>query len=382
MAGKKQLGKAGENKSPAKKARKAPAKTKAALKKAAQEVDDAKGQTILRRQKPISYRQMLSTGSTLLDLAISGGRVHGGGIPAGILVEVYGPSGGGKSAILAEVVASTQHHKTKPGEGLFLDPEGRLDEEYAQQYGMDLKEQNYKRPDTVTQMFRMMYAFQSKKPGITVVAADSLAALSTDMELGMDKDGQPTFEGEDKYGGRKSKEMTQELRRFMRFIQQDDRLLICSNQIRDDFKSGGTKAAGGHAIPFYASLRIEVKQRWKDGFIERTRKIESGKSLDKKVGIISTCFIKKSSIDDPYREVPIYIVFKYGIDDVRGNLQYLKDMHRLGRYELGDLHHPSMDMMIQKVEDAGKVGELKEEVIALWGDIEDRFETDRKPKER
>ena len=30
---------------------------------------------------------MISTGSTLLDLAITGGRVRGGGLPGGILVE-------------------------------------------------------------------------------------------------------------------------------------------------------------------------------------------------------------------------------------------------------------------------------------------------------
>ena len=37
--------------------------------------------------------KMISTGSTLLDLAISGGRVRGGKIPAGILVEIFGPAG-------------------------------------------------------------------------------------------------------------------------------------------------------------------------------------------------------------------------------------------------------------------------------------------------
>ena len=379
MPAAKKLGKAGATKTPAK-----PKSTKgrAALKKAAKEVDDAKGQTILRRQQPISFRQTLSTGSTFLDLAISGGRIHGGGIPGGILVEVSGPSSGGKSAILAEVVASTQNHKQKPGDGLFLDPEGRLDEEYALVYGMKLEgKDNYKRPDTVTQMFQMMYAFQSKKPGIAVVAADSLAALSTDMELGM-KEGKPTFEGEDKYGGRRGKEFSEGLRKFSRFIAQDNRLLICSNQIRDDFKSGGTTTPGGHAVPFYSSLRIEVKPMWRGSAIERNRKLESGKVVTKQVGIVSNCYIKKSSIDDPFREVPIYIVFRYGIDDVRGNLQFLKDMLKLVKYEFRDLHHTSMDMMIQKVEDADLVVALKEEVISLWGEIEDRFETDRQPKER
>ena len=40
-----------------------------------------------------SLETVVSTGSTLLDLAISGGRIRGGGIPTGILMEIFGPSG-------------------------------------------------------------------------------------------------------------------------------------------------------------------------------------------------------------------------------------------------------------------------------------------------
>jgi len=45
------------------------------------------------------FGQCISTGSTLLDLAISGGRIRGGGLPGGILVEVFGPSGVGKTVL-------------------------------------------------------------------------------------------------------------------------------------------------------------------------------------------------------------------------------------------------------------------------------------------
>ena len=45
----------------------------------------------------------ISTGSTLADLAISGGRIRGGGLPSGILVEIFGPSGSGKTVLLSEI---------------------------------------------------------------------------------------------------------------------------------------------------------------------------------------------------------------------------------------------------------------------------------------
>ena len=45
--------------------------------------------------KPIIKKsgKLVSTGSTLLDLAISGGTYDEGGLPGGILVEIFGPSG-------------------------------------------------------------------------------------------------------------------------------------------------------------------------------------------------------------------------------------------------------------------------------------------------
>jgi len=43
-----------------------------------------------RKEYEGDTENVLSTGSTLLDLAISGGCVRGGGIPAGIMVVAYG----------------------------------------------------------------------------------------------------------------------------------------------------------------------------------------------------------------------------------------------------------------------------------------------------
>ena len=58
-----------------------------------------------RKPKPEydgDFGTVISTGSTLLDLAISGGRVHGGGLPGGIFVEAFGPSGSGKTVLLSD----------------------------------------------------------------------------------------------------------------------------------------------------------------------------------------------------------------------------------------------------------------------------------------
>ena len=95
------------------------------------------------RTKPLSFDATLSTGSTLLDLCISGGKCAEGGIPGGIVVEIFGRPGSGKTAILAELFASAQ---SKGGDAMFKDPEARLDKEYAKIYGVRLDAKNYSRP--------------------------------------------------------------------------------------------------------------------------------------------------------------------------------------------------------------------------------------------
>ena len=92
----------------------------------------------------------------------------------------------------------------------------------------------------------------------------------------------------------------------------------------------------------------------------------------------------KSSVWAPYRQAPVTILFDYGIDAIRDNLQYIKTFKKLTSYELekfGKLG-ASMDKAIEVVEEEGLEEELKQEVIALWETIEEKFKDERKPKKR
>ena len=85
--------------------------------KPAMPIADLSGQVAARLSKPKaklargdagSDTHIVTTGSTLLDLAISGGRFAKGGIPAGILVKIFGPSGCGKTVLLCEIAGGIQ----------------------------------------------------------------------------------------------------------------------------------------------------------------------------------------------------------------------------------------------------------------------------------
>lgn len=320
----------------------------------------------VEKRKKISVKKVLSTGSTLLDLAISGNRRRGGGMPGGIIVEVFGPPGAGKTAILAELCASAQ---IKKGDVKFLDPEGRLDKEYCRIYGMDLEAEDYKRPDLVSEVFEEIWNWKPKSSKtINVIATDSLAALSTEAEM----------KGTDAYGMKRGKEFSEGLRKTARIIANNNWLIACSNQLRGGPQ--GDFTPGGKGIPYYSSVRISMYE--KDKIIIKKKIGAKEKEVEKAIGIVSECYIKKSTVDDPYRKVPIYIVFGYGLDDIRGNLQWYKDMTGDTTYDCIDKNYKTMSAAIRFIEHNDLQDELKERVIDLWEDIEQKFATNRKPKER
>lgn len=317
------------------------------------------------------FGTIISTGSTLLDLAISGGRVRGGGLPGGILVEAFGPSGSGKTVLLSEIAGAVQR---QGGEIMFHDPEARLNKQFAAIFGVVIEDKNYSTPDKVPQVFKAVRAWEpvpAKK--INGVFADSLAALSTTMEMEND-------EG-DKMGMRRAKEFSEELRKTCRIITDKNYLMVCSNQVRVNMDAGpyGQKytTPGGESIGFYASLRLRFNRAEK---IKLKRKIV-GKEESRVIGVETQIEVFKSSIWKPFHVAPVTILFDYGIDDLRQNLQFIKDhttnkVYTCGGKELSN----SMEESIKIIEEDGLEKELKEETIDLWEEIENKFTQERKPK--
>jgi len=341
------------------------------------QVKDKVENTKTRPKKPEldgDITKMISTGSTLLDLAISGGRIRGGGIPAGILVEIFGPSSTGKTVLLTEIAGNIQNQK---GEVMFQDPEARLNKQFAKLFHFELDEAEYSRPNLVPEVFQKVRDWKPENPDvINGIFADSLAALSTDMEM----------EGEegDKMGGRRGKEFSQEMRKTCRMITEKNYLMVCSNQIRDTMAKIGpkTKSPGGHAIPFYSSLRLKTEYAYKDAKMYR-EKTHKGRPIKKVVGINIVVEVFKSTVWKPMGTAPVTIIFDYGIDDVRQNLQFVKKYSGATMYTLNDSKlNVSLEKAISLVEHEDAEDELREEVIDLWEDIEEKFKSDRKPKKR
>lgn len=343
-------------------------------------------------EKPIQKRKeyegndelFVSTGSTLLDLAISGGRVRGGGIPAGILVEIFGPSGAGKTVLLCELAGAIQRLE---GDIQFKDPEARLNKQFARIFDLQISEDQYDTPNTVPEVFESVRSWKPKTKGpIHGVFADSLAALSTNWEM----------EGKDQYGMRRAKEFSEECRVTCREITKKNLLFVCSNQVRQNLDAGPYgqkyKSPGGEAIGFYSSLRLRFMGSQK---IKKKKTIR-GKETERIIGVEAVVEVFKSSVWKPFRKAPLYILYDYGIDDVRSNLQFIKQYGKKpkvtddkgkekeysGYHVQGQGAGVSIDEAIAYIEENDLEDELREETIDLWEEIELKFETKRKPKKR
>jgi len=374
---------------------------------------------------------MISTGSTLLDLAISGGRKRGGGFPGGILVEIFGPSGCGKTVLLCEIAGAVQR---QGGKIMFRDPEARLDKQFARIFDLDTEDMEYDTPDRVPDVFKAVREWEPElenglaKSTITKmkrdavidfikehalpikyelkkfdelkdlkkevkkaiekknnsertvskkihgIFADSLAALSTELEM-------ESEEG-DKMGMRRAKEFSEETRKTCRYITNRNYLMVCSNQIRQsgDTSGYGEKytTPGGESIPFYASVRIKVGSKKK---LKEVKKIH-GKEVSKVYGVKIEAEIYKNSCWKPYRTAPITIIFDYGIDNIRDSLQYLKDYSSDSSYQINGESFQSISDAISYVEENKLEKMLKGLVIDKWEEIEEMFKEDRIKKRR
>jgi RecA/RadA recombinase len=335
-------------------------------------------------EKPFEYegndKLMISTGSTLLDLAIAGGRVRGGGIPGGVIVEIFGPPSIGKTTLICEIAGNVQK---KGGETNFNDPEGRLSSQFAKIHDYEIDEKDIKHPRTPMDIFPKIRKWEPKNTEIiNGEFIDSTAALISDLEL---------EEKKDEYQ-RRAKLFSQELRKSAIPIAEKNLLVVASNQLRQNMDSGpfGEKYStpGGEAWKFYSSLRLKCSKS--NPFkIQETVKLR-GKEHKQTIGTAMDIYVAKSSIWIGYLSAPVYLLNNYGIDDIRANLIYLKQygpkvkkdngVDYSGYTLNGEKLAPGINDAIDIIEKENAQDDLKETVIDLWEEIQSLFRTDRRKR--
>ena len=264
-------------------------------------------------QTPTDISDWVSTGSTILDLAVS--NRPDGGLAAGRITEINGLEGSGKSLIGAHALAATQK---KGGLAVYIDTESAVSSEFLQAIGIDTENMLYIHLETVEEIFDTIETIvtkirESDKDKLVTILVDSLAAASTkvEMDADFDKDGWATA---------KAIVISKAMRKITQLIARQKVCLIFTNQLRQKlgvmFGDPWT-TSGGKALPFHSSTRIRLKNV---GQIKDTKK--------NTIGIKIRAQVIKNRLGPPLRSADFSLYFDKGIDDFGSWLEVLKG-HKL-----------------------------------------------------
>jgi recombination protein RecA len=258
---------------------------------------------------PSKVTDWLSTGSSILDLAISNRKK--GGMPAGKFIELSGLEGTGKSLICAQMIAETQK---RGGLAVFFDSEFAVDKTFWVALGIDVKNVNYVPFTTLEELFTKMElcvgAFRKvSKDRLLTIFVDSLTQASVESEM-------ESEHGVDGFSTGKAKVIAKAMRKITGLIARQRILTVFTNQLRYNMNSGphGEKwiTPGGKAFPYACSVRVR--------FVS-LGKLKKGDDI---IGMKCQAQVIKNRLGPNWRTAAFEIHYDSGIQNYKSWVDFMK----------------------------------------------------------
>lgn len=359
-----------------------------------EEIDELK--EVLRSTTSMSFKKsdLLSTGSTLLNLACSGR--PSGGFLKGKYIFLVGDSTSGKTWLSltcmaeASIAADFKDYVfvyDNVEDGALMDVQHYFGKKMAERLRPPSRDEKGE-PVYSTTVESFYYhldtciakARKSGKPFIYVLdSQDSLSSAAADDKFQEKKEAfEKGKETAGSYGDGKAKVHSENIRRVLIGLRETGSILIVIGQTRDNISGFGFEKktrSGGKSLRFYATLEI-----W-SAVKEKLKKRVAGK--DRQVGILAECKVKKNRLTGKDRTVHIPIYQSLGIDDVGANIGYLLEEKHWSSTK-GEISAPEFDFegteeeLIKHVETNELQQDLADLVSEVWNKIESDCAVDRK----
>lgn len=337
------------------------------------------------KKKPALVSRGLSTGQTLLNLALTGNPEWG--FDQGAYYLLVGKSSSGKTFIALNALAEAANSPTFSDYRLIYDaPERGARMGMEKFFGKKMSDRlEWRYSKTVEEFYyNLDDAIQAKAPFIYV--EDSESSLdSEDAEAKFGEQKAAHRKGKDaagSYGDGKAKKHSSNLRRVVSQLDKTGSILLLISQSRDNIGFGAQfnpeTRGGGRALTFYATAEIWFSP------LEKLKATYKGKAF--KSGSVLQAKVKKNRDTGFEPTVELYHYISHGFDDTQACVEFLVEMKRWSKEKGGVVTAKDLgiegptEKVIREIEDNNREGELRAVVAEVWKEIEAACTVQRKKR--
>jgi RecA/RadA recombinase len=337
--------------------------------------------TVIEREVP--KKELISTGSTLLNLALSD--YPYGGYRPGRIVNLIGDSSSGKTllclAMFAEIAQMSKYDKY---EFLYMEPEAGMEFDIADMFGSKIMSRinflptDRSKPCTVQDWYNSIFdaIVTRKKPCIHVL--DSFDALTSKEEIEDHEVGKGGYKTE------KAIASSAALRQVANVNEGTQSLMLIISQTRQNLGAmfGKKKTrSGGDALHFFSTQEI-----WLHNGPKITKK---SRGDDIEIGRYVLVDVAKNRVTGKRRKVKFPVLDGYGVDDIRSMVEWLaekgfweKEGKSVDAWKIDTCNDFEVNgkvvEIVKYIEDNNLEDKLKKIVWDCWMEIEDELKIDRK----